>query len=197
MKNVGKKALITRALYGGTCAGRDFWHCIWSCIKFLGFNSSRTDPDVWMRESVRTDGFTKYYEYVLLYTENFLVVSGRAETLLRNEIGNYFELKEYSIGPATKYLDNKLREVRLKYGQKCWAFGSKQYIEAAVQNVVDYCKKREKIIDSQSPRPHALWTLVVPPIMFCRVVLGLWIRSGTLQAALVWSSFTLPLQVWR
>ena len=113
-------------------------------MEFLGFKSSRVDPDVWMRESVRNDRFTKYYEYVLLYKDNFLVVNDRAETLLRNEIGNYFELKESSIGPATKYLDNKLREVRLKYGQKCWASGSKQYIEAAVQNVVDYCKTREK-----------------------------------------------------
>ena len=32
LENVGKKALITRALYGGKCAGRDFWHHLRSCM---------------------------------------------------------------------------------------------------------------------------------------------------------------------
>ena len=153
LENVGKKAPITRALYGGKCAGRDFWHHLRSCIEFLGFKSSRADPDVWMRESVRTDGFTKYYEYVLLYTDDCLVISDRAETLLRNEIGKYFELKESSIGPPTKYLGGKFREVELENGQKCWAFVSKQYVEAAVQNVVDYLKKREKSLIAKAPTP--------------------------------------------
>ena len=80
-----------------------------------------------MRPAIKSDG-TKYYEYVLLYTDDCLVISDRAETLLRNEIRKYFELKESSIGPPTKYLGGKLREVELKNGQKCWSFGSKQYV---------------------------------------------------------------------
>ena len=51
-----------------------------------------------MRESVRKDGSTKYYEYVLLYTDDCLVISDRAESILRDEIGKYFTLKEASIG---------------------------------------------------------------------------------------------------
>ena len=56
-------------------------------MEHMGFESSRADPDVWMRESVRKDGVTKYYEYVLLYTDDCLVISDRAEHVLRNEIG--------------------------------------------------------------------------------------------------------------
>ena len=37
IENIGKKFLTTRALYGGKCAGRDFWHHLRSCMKFLGF----------------------------------------------------------------------------------------------------------------------------------------------------------------
>ena len=66
IENIGKKALITRALYGGKCAGRDFWNHLRICMKFLGFESSRADPDVWMQEYVRKDGVTKYHEHVLL-----------------------------------------------------------------------------------------------------------------------------------
>ena len=66
IENIGKKSLITRALYGGKCSGRDFWNHLRSCMNFLGFDSFRADPDVWMKESVRKNGVTKYYEYVLL-----------------------------------------------------------------------------------------------------------------------------------
>ena len=73
--NVGEKALITQALYGGKTTGRDFWHHLRSCMKFLGFELSYADPDVWMRQSVRKDRVTKYWECVLLYTDNYLVIS--------------------------------------------------------------------------------------------------------------------------
>ena len=68
IENIVKKAIITRALYGGKCAGRDFWNHLRSCMKFLGFESSRANPGVWMRESVQEYGITKYHEYVILYT---------------------------------------------------------------------------------------------------------------------------------
>ena len=129
-ENVGKRAIITRALYGGKCAGRDFWHHLRSCMKHLEFVSSRADPDVWMREATRKSG-EKYYEYVLLYTDDCLVISERAESILRDEIGRYFDLKEESIGKPSQYLRGKLRQVELENGAKCWAFGSAQYVKAA------------------------------------------------------------------
>ena len=56
LENVGKVALITRALYGGKVAGRDFWHHLRDCMDHLGFTSCRSDPDVWMRDATKTDG---------------------------------------------------------------------------------------------------------------------------------------------
>ena len=82
IENIGKKAIITRALYGGKVAGRDFWHHLRICMKFLGFEYSQADPDVWMRESVRKDGSIKYYEYILLYTDDCLVISNRGKNVL-------------------------------------------------------------------------------------------------------------------
>ena len=94
LENVGKKALITRALYGGKATGRDFWHHLRSCMNFIGFESLRTDPDVWMRKSARKYGVTELYEYVLLYTDDCLVIIDQGEVVLRGEIGKYFELKK-------------------------------------------------------------------------------------------------------
>ena len=45
-ENVGRVALIRRALYGCKVAGRDFWYHLRECIGRLGFTSSRADPDV-------------------------------------------------------------------------------------------------------------------------------------------------------
>ena len=110
-------------------------------MKFLGFEYFQADPDVWMRESVQKYGSTKYYEYILLYTDDCLVISERGENVLRTEIGKYFNLKEYSIVPPTQYLGGKLHEVELENVQKYWDFGSKQYVEASVKNVREYLKK--------------------------------------------------------
>ena len=152
IENVGKRALIERALYGGKCAGRDFWHHLRGCMKHLEFESSRADPDVWYRLSKRADG-TEYYEYVLLYTDDALVISERAESVLRNEIGHYFTLKEESIGRPSQYLGGKMRQVKLENGIKCWAFGSTQYCKAAVDNVEEYLKAKGETLQAKAPTP--------------------------------------------
>ncbi len=69
----------------------------------IGFTSSRADPDVWFRLSTRSTGEV-YYDYVLLYVDNVLVILERAEYVLRNEIGKFFVLKDESVGPPSMYL---------------------------------------------------------------------------------------------
>ena len=153
LEHVGKRALIVRALYGGKVAGRDFWHHLRSCMKDeLGFESSLADPDVWFREATRQDG-TKYYEYVLLYVDDCLVISENAEKVLRKEIGKYWELKEESIGLPTIYLGGSMRQVELENGTKVWAFGSTQYVKSAVDNVETYLKKRGKALPARVSTP--------------------------------------------
>jgi hypothetical protein len=101
LENVGKAALIHRAVYGGKAAGRDFRNHLRACMHHLQFESCPADPDVWMRPAKKSDG-SEYYEYILLYTDDALVISDNAENILRNEIGRYFQLKEESIGPPPK-----------------------------------------------------------------------------------------------
>ena len=66
LENVGKVALILRALYGGKAAGRDFRNHLRSCMRHINFESCPADPDVWMRPAMKADG-SSYYEYILLY----------------------------------------------------------------------------------------------------------------------------------
>ena len=85
MENLGKVAIMHRAVYGGKTSGRDFRNHLRSCMEFINFTSCPADPDVWMRPAIKSDG-TKCYDYVLLYVDDALVVSENAESILRNEL---------------------------------------------------------------------------------------------------------------
>ena len=93
-----------------------------------------------MRLAKKGDG-SPYYNYVLLYVDDALVVSDNAESILRNEIGRYFELKDVSIGPPKMYLGAGIRKVKLDNGVDTWAASSSQYIQATVRNVEEYIEK--------------------------------------------------------
>ena len=139
-------------------------------MEFLGFKSCLADPEVWMRQKTKSDG-SEYWEYVLLYCDDTLVISENCEDVLRNEIGKYFELKEESIGIPSIYLGGKVRKVTLDNGAQAWSFSSSQYVKAAVGNVEEYLEKRgEKLMPkaktplSSNYRPEVDVTKELDPI---------------------------------
>ena len=140
LENVGWVVLIHWALYGGKSAGRDFWNHLRGCMWHIRFKSCPADPDVWMRLVKHSDG-CEYYEYVLLYTDDTMVISENEESVLRNELGKYFELKEELIGPPKLYLGGHVSKVKLDNGVKCWCFSSSQYVQTAVKNVETHVAK--------------------------------------------------------
>jgi len=79
---------------------------------------------------------------VLLYVDDVLVISDNASSIIREEIGRHFVLKEESIGAPSQYLGGKLRKVSLENGVDAWAFGSMQYVQLAVKNVEEYLQKK-------------------------------------------------------
>ena len=60
LENVGKVALIHRALYGGKTAGRDYRNHLRTCMRHLDYVSCPADPDLWMRPAMKADGSTYY-----------------------------------------------------------------------------------------------------------------------------------------
>ena len=61
-------------------------------MEHIEFNLFPVDPDIWMRPGHKRDG-SEYWEYVLLYNDDILVVSEHSERLLREQFSKYFELK--------------------------------------------------------------------------------------------------------
>ena len=143
LENVGKRELIRRALYGGKTAGKDFRNHLRECMDHLNFRSCLANPDVWMKSAMKSDG-TLVQEFVLLYTDNVLVVSKNGEAILREGISQYFELKEDSIGLPNIYLGGKLWLVELENGARAWSFSASQYVQEAVCNVKGYLAKKEE-----------------------------------------------------
>ncbi|HEY9711012.1 MAG TPA: hypothetical protein V6D48_22590 [Oculatellaceae cyanobacterium] len=105
-----------------------------------------------MRPAIMHNG-DNYWEYLLLYTDDLLAISQNGSHLLCGKVGKYFELKEESIGPPKIYLGGKMREVILDNDSKAWAFGSSQYVLAAVANVEDYLKKSGAILPAKALTP--------------------------------------------
>ena len=66
-----------------------------------------------------------------------------ANSILRGEIGKYFELREASIGPPKTYLGTGKRKVKLDNRLDAWAASSSQYVQAAVRNVEEYVEKSQ------------------------------------------------------
>jgi hypothetical protein len=154
LDNIGKVAIIVRALYGGKSAGADYWRHVRQAMTTMNFKACTADPDVWMRAGTKSDG-TTYWQYVLLYTDDILAIMEEPELFIRQELGSRFTIKPKSIGPPSQYLGNKVSEVTLENGTKCWSFSSSQYVQNAVSNVETYLKSRNKKLPLRSKSP---WT---------------------------------------
>jgi hypothetical protein len=78
----GKPVLILRALYGLKSSGVA-WRAHWAnTLQQLGYKSCLADPDVWYRQASKDDGFP-YYEYILVYFDDLLVLSHQEEKTIK------------------------------------------------------------------------------------------------------------------
>jgi len=68
---------LVRALYGLKSSGAA-WRAMFAefVINVLGFKPTRADADVYMRKNFRNGG-TPYYEYLLVYVDDILVVTSQ------------------------------------------------------------------------------------------------------------------------
>ncbi len=99
------------AQHGGQC-----FHCL-----------SRTD--VYIRKNFCWG--EPYYEYLLVYVDDVLVVSHAPDDIMKS-IGGQFEIKNNDYGPPTTYLGAGISQVQLNDGSMCWSMESQQYMQAAI-----------------------------------------------------------------
>ena len=94
--NVGKIAIIVRALYGLKSAGASWRRHLSETIQAeLGFNPTKADPDVYLKPSKKLDG-TKYYSYLIVYVDDILSIDTNPKIVI-DKIGEYFKVKDGSV----------------------------------------------------------------------------------------------------
>lgn len=58
----------------------------------MGFYSCFADPDVWYKLAAKPNG-TEYYEYILVYVDDFLVLSHQAAKIMTT-LSDFYRLKD-------------------------------------------------------------------------------------------------------
>ena len=135
--NKGRPALIVRALYGLKSSGARWRDHMARSLRSLQFVSCKADPDVWMRPAVRSNG-EKYYEYVLVYVDDILVVSEKPKVVM-DRLSEMYTLKDGSVKEPETYLGAQFSKFLLPNGEEPekprWAMSSDIYVKRAVKDV--------------------------------------------------------------
>ena len=116
-------------------------------LRDAGFSSCCTNSDVWMRKACKPDG-TKYWEYVLCYVDNVLVISHDPKSVMQHLEAKY-TLKESSVKEQDKYFGAQIRKFILPIGEETWAMSSNLYVSRAIADV-----ERELEQSNQTLRPR-------------------------------------------
>ena len=127
---------IVRALYGLKSSGASWRAMFNNSIRDMGFQPSIADPDVYLRPFAKPDGY-KYYEYILVYVDDVLIVSHAPDEHLKVMQANY-ELNPASVGPPNRYLGADVEKVQKPgdpTGREYWSFSARTYVKNAVKNV--------------------------------------------------------------
>jgi hypothetical protein len=105
------------------------------------------------------DGFT-YWEYVLIYVDDLLVVSHQANEIMEN-ISALYRLKEdpktgKCFGKPDHYLGSTVGTCTFHAtGQQCWFMSSDEYVAEAVKNVQTKLSEVSRSLKSKVSTPLA------------------------------------------
>jgi Reverse transcriptase (RNA-dependent DNA polymerase) len=150
----GTVVKVVRALYGLKSSGASWRAMFNNSILEMGFKPSIADPDVYLRAFAKPDGF-KYYEYILVYVDDVLIISHAPEAHLKVIQANY-ELNPTSVGPPNRYLGADVEKVTRPgdpTGQEYWSFSANTYVRNAVKNVKILLQEEGRGLKSTAKTP--------------------------------------------
>jgi Reverse transcriptase (RNA-dependent DNA polymerase) len=137
--NEGRPVLIVRALYGLRSSGARWRDHLASTIRTMGFSACLAEADVWLRRNVKPGG-AEYYEYLLVYVDDILVVSHDPQAVM-DTLSKHYTLKAGSVKPPKEYLGSDISTFDVPptgtstTPATCWSMSSETYIKRAVKEV--------------------------------------------------------------
>ena len=115
VEDKGKLLIVVRALYGIKSTVLSWHAALAQVLKNLDSVSTLADPDVWIQESVRVDGF-KYHEMIFVYIDDILAVSHKAKDVIK-EITVFYRANDGSKKPPDIYLGSDIMKVKILDGR--------------------------------------------------------------------------------
>ena len=98
-----------------------------------GFQSTKADPDVWIRAAIKPDGF-RYYEMLLVYVDDILLISHATKPTM-DAIAKLYRLKGDSIGEPERYLGANIEKVQINDGTVVFSMNCVDYVTNAIANL--------------------------------------------------------------
>ena len=153
----GKRAIISKALYGLRSSGRSFRDYLAKNLREMGFISSKADPDLWMRPAIKPNG-DKIYEYVISYVDD-LIFQGNDPKGFMTALGQHFTLKPGSIKEPDTYLGVDIKKYKIHTSDEPdkvrWAFESTSYVKKAIADLEKELEDADLKLMSNVPTPLA------------------------------------------
>lgn len=130
----GRIAVIRLALYGLKSSGFAWRSHLAETLRSCEFTMCYADNDVWMRPAVKADG-TKYYEYILVYTDDILAVSMNPKDIMAM-LDQHYLIKPESIGPPTRYLGAKIGRFTIEGDDNPkWTMSAEDYLKNQIKEM--------------------------------------------------------------
>lgn len=92
--NEGITAVIIRSLYRLMISGTAWSARLKNNLKEIMFKASYTDPNIWSKPDIKSDG-TSYYTYYQVYVDDILIVSENPKQFM-DQLDEMFQLKDGS-----------------------------------------------------------------------------------------------------
>jgi hypothetical protein len=125
----GQSVIIVWALYGlkGSANAWNAWRSMLSStVRYdLGFKACLADPDVWYKPAVKAE---EYYVYILIYTDDLLIVAEDPEKYM-DIIKSKYLVKPESTGQPKVYLCANIQKIPSCIdGKECWGASTENYV---------------------------------------------------------------------
>jgi hypothetical protein len=152
----GRPVLIIRALYGLRSSEKAWREHMASTLRDFSYKLCKADPDVWMRPKAKPDGF-KYWSYILVYTDDLLVVDHEPKVIMDYMASSRYTLKPRSVMEPTVYLGAQVSKYYIDGAtnpeKPRWAMSSEKYVKQAVANVETKLEKIDQYLPTKVTTP--------------------------------------------
>ena len=127
--DAGSVMILKKAVYGLRSAGNSSWATLSQSLIDIGYKPTMADPNVYQRRAIR-EGGEPYYEWLLCYVDDLLVVSAKPQETM-DAISKTYNLRD-SVKPPERYLGANTSKWQLPDCCEVWSMSGKDYLKNAI-----------------------------------------------------------------